>query len=208
MSGASRRRYPLQQLLQLPGTTGADHSGGDPRPVPRPGQRDNPGGQAQPVGGGGQRIDNRVGPSTQPGVDLRAHTVGQGAAVPAGEHALRQGSGSDDTDPQVVGRGNELLLDLAGQQGIFVLDGHDPRGGRPGGGHRELPARVVAYPGIAGPAGADGPVEGLRDLIGRGLLVPVTDGPEVQMVGAEGLQGRVELVHQRAARTIHPPAHW
>lgn len=78
----------------------------------------------------------------------------------------------------------------------------------------ELPGEHGGGADVAGLAGADDVVQGLHRLLDRGGVVPAVDDVEVDVVGSETLQARVDLGHDvlaRQATTIgrlaHVPVH-
>ena len=116
---------------------------------------------------------------------------------PSGDHG-------SSPKPRALRRAEQLVLGRAVQQGVLDLVGHerDARLLEQRQGARALPARVVRDPDIAGPARVDRPLQGRERLGQRRLVAPRVHQPEVDVVGAEPLQGRVELAEQAVPRGV------
>ena len=126
---------------------------------------------------------------------------GAGAVLP-GQHAARERGPREVAQTQVLGRGDELLLDGAVEQRVLDLVGDEQRSERARRRRRRqahLPAGEVGQADVADPPGGHGVLEGGQRLLPRRQRVPGVELPEVEVVGAQRAQRRVELGEQVAA---------
>src|SRR6185437_16478510 len=118
-----------------------------------------------------------------------------------GEHA----------DAQRRTRGRDLPLDAPFEQRVLDLRG-DRRGPPrprllPGRGAGGLPAGEVRYPDITGFSALYGGIEGTERLLeGRVRVVPV-DLPQIDIIGAQPLERRVEGPQQVGAGAVAAAVH-